>query len=1366
MKIKLNPFRTCRAVSATGLLALVIVLPARADYSSTVLSYNPAAYWRLNDSGTVPLADQAVNLGSVGAPVNGFYRGTAGTTYTHPTTPGVLTGSSDGATTFVGGNMLVPNSAALNTAVFTAEAWINPAAVDGTVAAPAHCALASVDVASPRAGWLIYVAGDGFNFRTYNLNGANTAVNISGGGTIAAGTWYHVAVSWDGTVGRLYVNGAQVAVSGATTYAPASSGGLTVAQRSDGAFGAPCTAEELAVYSSALSAGTIAAHYSAATTNGTGYATQILAASPVGYWRLGDATWVAPAPGTLPVAVNSGSLGASAQGAYQPGMATGAAGPGYGGLGGATVAAFNGMAGYVDLGTSVPVLSDPMSKLTLMTWAKFSPVRSMDWEPLITCSDSNWQLQRPNDNTRIGFRFTGTDLWSVRAINDGQWHHIVATYDSTAQQMKLYIDGTLDNTFNGKTGSSGVQTAYPIQIGGNGQVSGRIWNNNMSDMAIFTNALTAADIWAVYSSSWNAPIVVVPASASPTNNTFEGASVTLNVTAAGAAPLHYQWYKGVTPIATATTSSYLLTSSAVVADSATYSVVITNAFTPPVTSSVVLSVIGSPPTIVAQPASIMRVIGAQASFTVVAGGSLPRTYLWKRSATPVPGGTNATLTIPSVQWSDIGSYVCTIANAYSPATNTVAVTLSVLGEFASTVPPDTASRNVHVALGSEGTNLFFTMGNVANAPFYKIPEKALTGWTTLAPIPLPASLDNNSGVGDLGYFGGALWTSARNPADSNPRCVYRYDLALNAWTTGGNLPGDGPNAGIAVPSTTNILGGWIGNNIITEVTDWTAGTAASIGSTTLPGGGAVWPWDACMGPANAYFLKHDNVAANSGRLSTVNKTGAPLVTNITGMPFNPGMGCAIEYMPGSLFANGHACLYVLSGGANNTDGDGSDWTGAATVNQLAVYDLVTSTWDLQTLPFAVDEGSEMCLVNQTLYILAANSDSQPLKMLYMGPPYTPTIATQPASQSIYLGQSATFSVGVSGGGPYTYQWRLGGVDLSGATGGSLTVTPWYTNGSHSVVVVNPSGSVTSQVATVTVYSVPTYANLTNGLVVHLTFNSDATTDSSGRGNDATPGGSPVLVSGKLGQAVQLQTDGVANSYLTVYDVNSDFQFGASDSFSIAFWLKYTTPFYDRPIIGNAANSTWNPGYVLTENGGQLTWTLTTVSGPGQVIADPVGGPLLNDGAWHQITFVVDRSAGVARSFANGTLIDTRSISAIGNLASGSPLVIAQDPSGTYGNNGTMTLDDIGIWRRALTTMEAESIYIVGQNNGRSFDSFVQGSLTLQQSGAYLQLIWEAGTLQWTEDLTGTWTDVPDAGPSFYQLTPDSYAQKFFRVKIQ
>ncbi|MCX6923018.1 MAG: hypothetical protein NT154_07395, partial [Verrucomicrobia bacterium] len=72
MKMKLNPFRTFRAVLATGLLALVVVLPARADYSSTVMSFNPLGYWRLNDTTPVPLI-MATNSGTLGVIGNGNF---------------------------------------------------------------------------------------------------------------------------------------------------------------------------------------------------------------------------------------------------------------------------------------------------------------------------------------------------------------------------------------------------------------------------------------------------------------------------------------------------------------------------------------------------------------------------------------------------------------------------------------------------------------------------------------------------------------------------------------------------------------------------------------------------------------------------------------------------------------------------------------------------------------------------------------------------------------------------------------------------------------------------------------------------------------------------------------------------------------------------------------------------------------------------------------------------------------------------------------------------------------------------------------------------------------------------------------------
>jgi len=44
-------------------------------------------------------------------------------------------------------------------------------------------------------------------------------------------------------------------------------------------------------------------------------------------------------------------------------------------------------------------------------------------------------------------------------------------------------------------------------------------------------------------------------------------------------------------------------------------------------------------------------------------------------------------------------------------------------------------------------------------------------------------------------------------------------------------------------------------------------------------------------------------------------------------------------------------------------------------------------------------------------------------------PYHPSITTQPASQAVVEGGQVTFSVGVSGIGPFTYQWQLNGTNL-------------------------------------------------------------------------------------------------------------------------------------------------------------------------------------------------------------------------------------------------------------------------------------------------------------------------------------------------
>src|SRR5436190_4278250 len=87
----------------------------------------------------------------------------------------------------------------------------------------------------------------------------------------------------------------------------------------------------------------------------------------------------------------------------------------------------------------------------------------------------------------------------------------------------------------------------------------------------------------------------------------------------------------------------------------------------------------------------------------------------------------------------------------------------------------------------------------------------------------------------------------------------------------------------------------------------------------------------------------------------------------------------------------------------------------------------------------------------------------------------PYINTQPANQTVYVGQTATFSVGAAGTPPLTYQWQKNGADIPGATSSSYT-TPATTSADSGamfrVVITNSAGSVTSNSATLTVSTGP------------------------------------------------------------------------------------------------------------------------------------------------------------------------------------------------------------------------------------------------------------------------------------------------------
>src|SRR5260370_3990484 len=68
-------------------------------------------------------------------------------------------------------------------------------------------------------------------------------------------------------------------------------------------------------------------------------------------------------------------------------------------------------------------------------------------------------------------------------------------------------------------------------------------------------------------------------------------------------------------------------------------------------------------------------------------------------------------------------------------------------------------------------------------------------------------------------------------------------------------------------------------------------------------------------------------------------------------------------------------------------------------------------------------------------------------------PVAPTITTQPGSQTVTAGQTATFAAVASGTAPLSYQWRKNGVAISGATSSNYTTPATTTSDSGSTVAV-------------------------------------------------------------------------------------------------------------------------------------------------------------------------------------------------------------------------------------------------------------------------------------------------------------------------
>jgi hypothetical protein len=536
-------------------LAACASITVRADYASTVNSLGPVAYWRLNGTTQPPLADAAVNTGSLGGDANGFYLGTA----SHPGPSALAAGVGSGAT-FDGtanSQMFLPYLSATHPAApFTIETWLNPAVQNpaGTLT----CAISAGQFASPRTGWLIYQADTGWNLRMYNSNGTATSVSITGGGAPVAGTWYHVVATYDGAVAKLYVNGAKVDEANQTSYVPGASGGFAIGGRADGSFWWNGSADEVALYPSALTPENIASHYAngMSASPATSYSSLVTSLNPLAYYSLNEGAYTAPDPAALPVATAVGSAGAAANGAYFPGSHAGTPGPRpvaqSGFEAGNVGASFNGAAGHV----GTPFKLNDATEFTVTGWIRRGAVKSgrggyFGQNNLLEFGDADggasielW-VDKRGSNIKVPFPFV-----------DNEWGFIAISASPNA--TILYANGRELGRLAGAVDSYGANEFF-FNIGGGGifNNTGDFFRGDIDEVAVFPTALTSAQLQTLYFSANVAPLIT-KAPTAPARTLMVGNTLVMDVTAAGAPPLSYAWLKDGAPVGSQTASTLSL----------------------------------------------------------------------------------------------------------------------------------------------------------------------------------------------------------------------------------------------------------------------------------------------------------------------------------------------------------------------------------------------------------------------------------------------------------------------------------------------------------------------------------------------------------------------------------------------------------------------------------------------------------------------------------------------------------------------------------------------------------------------------------------------------------------------------------------
>ena len=437
-----------------------------------------------------------------------------------------------------------------------------------------------------------------------------------------------------------------------------------------------------------------------------------------------------------------------------------------------------------------------------------------------------------------------------------------------------------------------------------------------------------------------------------------------------------------------------------------------------------------PPAIITQPLSQTITEGQTATFTITAEGNEPLSYQWQKDGTDISGANSSTYTTPATTLDDNGAtFVCVVTNDQG----NIASDTAILTVEAAPVPPAITTQPLSQTV-TEGQTATFSIVAEGTEPLSYQWQKDGTA----------ISAANSS-----------TYTTPATTLDDNGAtfvCVVTNDQGNIASDTATlTVEAPVPPAITTQPLSQTVTEGQTATfSIVAEGTeplsyqwqkDGTAISGANSSTYTTP---ATTLDD--NGTTFVCVVTNDqgNIASDTATLTVE----APVPPAITTQPLSQTVteGQTATF---SIVAEGTEPL------SYQWQKDGTAISGA----NSSTYTTPATTLD--------DNGTTfVCVVTNDQGNIASDTAT-----LTVEAPVPPAITTQPLSQTVTEGQTATFSIVAEGTEPLSYQWQKDGTAISAANSSTYT-TPATTlddNGTTFVcVVTNDQGNIASDTATLTV----------------------------------------------------------------------------------------------------------------------------------------------------------------------------------------------------------------------------------------------------------------------------------------------------------